>query len=163
MKDYYVDYLYNMPTIILSTIINASPELVFDLSRSVDLHQVSTAHTNEKVVAGRLTGLIELGESVTWRAKHFGFYQKLTSMITEFDQPNFFTDEMVSGAFESFKHIHKFEAFDNGTLMTDIFLYVSPLGIFGKVADYLFLKRYMKNLLGHRNIIIKQHAEAICS
>lgn len=148
-----------MPTIYLSTFILAPPNVIFDLSRNIDLHQISTKQTQEKVIAGRMSGLIELGESVTWRAKHFGFFQELTSKITAFEKPNSFTDEMVSGAFKSFKHIHKFEPTDNGTTMIDVFSYVSPLGILGKLADYLFLKRYMENLLMNRNLIIKQYAE----
>jgi len=148
-----------MPTIHLITFILAKPEVVFDLSRNIDLHQVSTKHTNEIVIAGRMSGLIELGESVTWRAKHFGFVQDLTSKITAFEQPNSFTDEMVKGAFKSFKHVHKFQPIDDGTNMIDIFSYISPVGILGKLADYLFLKKYMEELLINRNAIIKDYAE----
>lgn len=148
-----------MPKIYLSTFILATPEIVFDLSRNIDLHQISTKQTYEEVIAGRMSGLIELGESVTWRAKHFGVFQELTSKITAFEKPNSFTDEMVSGAFKSFKHVHKFEPTNNGTIMIDIFSYVSPLGTLGKLADYLFLKKYMKNLLMNRNLIIKEYAE----
>lgn len=148
-----------MPTIYLSTFILATPNTIFDLSRNIDLHQISTKQTHEKVIAGRMSGLIELGESVTWRARHFGFFQELTSKITAFEKPDSFTDEMVSGAFKSFKHVHKFELTDNGTTMIDVFSYVSPLGILGKLADYFFLKRYMKNLLMNRNLIIKEYAK----
>jgi ligand-binding SRPBCC domain-containing protein len=148
-----------MPTIYLTTFILAKPLMVFDLSRNIDLHQISTKHTYETVIAGRMCGLIELGESVTWRAKHFGFFLELTSQITAFDKPNSFTDEMVKGAFNSFKHIHEFQPTKNGTNMIDIFYYTSPLGILGKVADYLYLKRYMRVLLIKRNAMIKEYAE----
>jgi ligand-binding SRPBCC domain-containing protein len=148
-----------MPTIRLSTFIHAPSSVVFDLSRSIDLHQVSTKATHETVIAGRMSGLIELGESVTWRAKHFGIYQQLTSKITTFKKPDSFIDEMVAGAFKSFKHEHIFEQKEEGTNMIDIFHYVSPLGILGKIADLLFLKRYMKDLLVNRNLTIKKYAE----
>lgn len=151
--------IHPMPTIYLNTFILASREEVFDLSRNIDLHQISTQQTQEKVVAGKMSGLIGPGESVTWRAKHFGFFQELTSEITAFEKPRSFTDEMVKGAFKSFKHLHKFEEKDNGTLMTDIFIYVSPLGLLGKIADCLFLQKYMENLLTARNMIIKEYAE----
>lgn len=149
-----------MPRIELHTEIKANIDIVFDLSRSIDLHKISTQHTNETAVAGRTSGLIEMHESVTWRAKHFGIYQKLTSKITEFDRPNFFADEMVSGAFSGFKHQHHFVAIIDGTLMTDIFEYKSPLGIFGKLADSIFLKKYLTNLLVERNRIIKEFSES---
>ena len=149
-----------MPRIELRTEIKADKEIVFDLSRSIDLHKISTEHTNETAIAGKISGLIALNESVTWRAKHFGIYQRLTSKITEFDRPNYFADEMVSGAFSKFKHEHHFKDLNGGTLMTDFFDYKSPLGILGKLADRLFLKKYMTDLLTERNRIVKEFSES---
>lgn len=148
-----------MPVIRLQTVVNAPIDVVFDLSRSIDLHTISTAHTNEQAVAGKTTGLIGMGESVTWKARHFGVTQLLSSKITAFSRPNSFTDEMVSGAFKRFKHDHKFSEENGIVLMTDIFDYTSPYGIFGRIADYLFLKRYMTELLTERNRIVKAFAE----
>ena len=148
-----------MPIIHLETLINAEKEAVFDLARSIDLHQISTAHTNERAVAGKTSGLIELNESVTWEAKHFGIVQRLSSKITEMKSPDYFVDEMVFGAFKSFRHEHIFEANRAGTLMTDVFNYVSPLGVLGKLANVLFLNRYVTDLLVQRNKILKEHAE----
>jgi len=150
-----------MPKIELQTEIKADINIVFDLSRSIDLHKISTEKTNEDAIAGKTNGLIGMGESVTWLAKHFGIYQKLTSQITEFDKPNYFADEMVNGAFAEFKHEHHFRELDNGTaLMTDFFDYKSPFGILGKLADKLFLKKYMTELLSERNSIVKEFAES---
>ena len=148
-----------MATIILDTIINASIENVFDLSRSIDLHMESTKQTGEQAIAGRTSGLIALGETVTWRAKHFGIWQNLTSKITDYNYPTFFADEMVSGAFKSFRHEHHFSVIENGTLMQDIFVFESPLGVLGKFANWLFLKKYMTDLLVERNRVIKHSAE----
>lgn len=84
-----------MPTIYLETKIKSSIEICFDLSRSMDLHQISTAKTNEKAIAGKTSGLINPGEYVTWRAKHFGITQNLTSKITAFNKPFHFKDEQA--------------------------------------------------------------------
>ena len=43
--------------------------------------------------------------------------------------------------------------------MRDMFDYVSSLGFFGRIADRLFLKRYIKQLLVTRNAVIKAAAE----
>ena len=149
-----------MPIIEITTEIKAGISVVFDLSRSIDLHKVSTSHTNETAIYGKTEGLIELGEFVTWKAKHFGVYQKLSTRITEYERPSFFVDEMVSGAFKSFRHEHHFQETNKGTLMTDYFHYVSPFGWIGRLADALFLKKYMKKLLLKRNEIIKGFAES---
>src|SRR6185503_1438644 len=150
-----------MPSIIIETLINAPIERCFDLSLSIDLHTDSMKHTGERAIAGRTSGLIELGETVTWEARHFGIRQTLTSKITEFDCPNYFVDEQVTGAFKSFRHEHKFRRQDSKTLITDIFSFESPLGFLGQVANALFLKSYMKKLLLKRNQIIKQAAETL--
>jgi ligand-binding SRPBCC domain-containing protein len=147
-----------MPLITITTTVNAPINIVFDLARSIDLHKISTEHTNEEAVAGRTSGLIGPGESVTWRARHFGVTQCLTSKITAFDAPRFFTDEMVSGAFKNFKHDHLFVTQDGVTIMTDVFDYRSPYGIIGKLMDYLFLKKYMQALLAKR----KPDSKRIC-
>jgi len=148
-----------MPSIRLETLINADIETCFDLSRSVDLHIQSTKHTGETAIAGRISGLIELGETVTWRARHFGIWQTLTSKITEMQRPVLFVDEMQNGAFKSFRHEHHFIRQDDTTLMIDVFTFESPLGWLGTLANHLFLTRYMTNLLHKRNEVIKLHAE----
>ena len=149
-----------MPRIYLETFIAAPRETVFNLSRNIDLHIISTQHTKEEAIAGVTSGLIGPGEEVTWRAKHFGIYQKLTSKITAFEFPDFFVDEMVRGAFKKFRHLHHFIAKDEGTLMIDTFDYTSPWSILGRCTDVLFLKKYMTQLLRKRNSVIKEYAES---
>lgn len=98
-----------MPTIELATSINATIEICFDLSRSIDLHQISTASTKEKAIAGKNSGLIGPGEFVTWEAVHFGIKQHLSSKITAFERPFHFRDEQLHGPFKFLKHDHYFK------------------------------------------------------
>ncbi len=130
------------------------------MARDVDLHQRSTAASAEKVVAGVTSGRMELGDEVTWEATHFGVRQRLSSRITAFDRPNRFVDEMVRGAFARFRHTHDFMRQNAGTLMVDVFDYTSPLGVVGRLADFLFLRRYMTRLLQRRNAYLKSAAES---
>lgn len=149
-----------MPIINLETKINAPVERVFDLSRCIDLHAESMGRHEEKAVGGITSGLINLGERVTWEAVHLGVKQNLTSEITVFDRPRHFRDSMLSGAFKRVDHDHYFDPAGSGTLMRDVFDYTSPLGFLGSIADALFLKRYMMRLLAERNAVIKQIAES---
>jgi ligand-binding SRPBCC domain-containing protein len=130
------------PKIVLHTTIHAPIELVFDLSRSIDLRQKSMQHTSEKAVAGRTSGLVKEGETVTWEASHFGITKNLNSHVTDVQPHHFFTDEMESGAFKRFRPEHHFSSHDDVTsIMKDIFDYDVPLGFLGKLADSLFLKK----------------------
>ncbi|WP_298556165.1 SRPBCC family protein [uncultured Algibacter sp.] len=151
-----------MPLIEIHTRIDCDVKTCFDLARNIDIHKESLKHTGEIAIAGKTTGLIELGEWVSWEAKHLGFVQHLTSKITEFESPNYFVDEMVLGAFKSFRHEHIFYKVDDKTLMIDKFHFESPFGLLGQTANILFLKRYMKKLLKTRNKLLKKEAEKIC-
>ncbi|MEZ4309047.1 MAG: hypothetical protein R3F14_13500 [Polyangiaceae bacterium] len=44
--------------------------------------------------------------------------------------------------------------------MRDVFDYDSPLGPLGRLANMLFLERYMRRLLVERNRIVKEVAES---
>jgi ligand-binding SRPBCC domain-containing protein len=149
-----------MSVIHLTTLIKAPVEIVFDLSRSVDLHMISTQQTNETVAAGRSSGLCTVGDTITWRAKHLGFYQRLTVEIVRCDFPSYFEDRMTKGAFKSFTHRHYFEAGQTETLMKDIFEFEIPMGIIGKLFNRIFLKGYLTKLLLKRNEAIKAYAES---
>jgi ligand-binding SRPBCC domain-containing protein len=149
-----------MPVINLQTHIKANRKLVFDLARSIDLQSKYVTTSDEKAVAGRTSGLISLGETVTYKGKHLGISQQLTSKVTEFDRPHLFVDEMQKGAFKSLRHEHHFIATEEGTIMRDVFNFQSPLGILGNLANTLFLESYMTRFLENRNKVIKDFAES---
>ncbi|MBL4625802.1 MAG: SRPBCC family protein [Flavobacteriales bacterium] len=148
-----------MPIIHLTTTINAPIKKCFDLARSIDFHTSSLATTDEKAIAGKTAGLIHLGEWVTWRAKHFGIYQTLTSTVIAMDAPWYFADEMTEGIFTKMLHCHFFEKHGDITIMEDYFEYQSPLGWIGLVVDKIILKNYMTALLEKRNLHLKSTAE----
>ena len=149
-----------MPCILLVTDIDAPPERCFDLSLSVDFHIAAAGKTHEEAIAGITTGLMGLGDTVTWKAKHFGLFRTLTVEITKFERPFFFEDAMTEGAFKSMRHCHRFEKRDHGTLMTDEFHFNSPFGTLGSLADRVFLKAYMRRFLLTRNSLLKTTAES---
>lgn len=149
-----------MPLLELKTDISAPIEICFDLARSIDFHRLSTGNTRERAVAGVTTGLIKLGETVTWEATHFGIRQRLTSIITAYDRPYHFRDEMTRGAFSYIRHDHIFEKGNGVTTMTDRFDFGSPLGLLGKLANRLVLTDYLRNFISRRNALIKQYAES---
>jgi ligand-binding SRPBCC domain-containing protein len=133
---------------------------VFDLARSIDVHQESMAHTNERAVAGVTSGLMSLGDEVTWEARHFGVKQRLTARITTFERPIRFQDIMIKGVFKQMIHDHEFNAQSSGTLMIDRFDFESPFGIIGWLIDRIVLRNYMCRLLSRRNEALKTLAES---
>jgi ligand-binding SRPBCC domain-containing protein len=115
-----------MPTIEVITRIEAPLARCFYLALSVDLHAVSARQTHEQIVGGVRSGLLRLGDEVTFRAQHFGIWQTLTSKITAYQAPDYFCDEMQRGAFKAMRHAHYFEPAGAGTIMRDVFeIYVA--------------------------------------
>jgi hypothetical protein len=152
-----------MITLDETTIIDAPIERCFDLSRSVEVHLVANIHSGEQAVAigGILSGLPELSQQVTWRAKHFGVWQNLTSKYTAMQPPTYFQATMIDGIFRSMQADHYFRRLPSGaTEMKDLFRVAAPLPLLGPVAEFLFLRRYMLALLRERNAVIKQIAES---
>lgn len=145
------------------TTIRAPIERCFDLARSVEVHLAGNVHFGEQAVAaaGVTSGLIGMGQRVTWRAKHFGFWHNLTSEITAMERPVYFQDAMIHGPFRSMKHDHYFRSLDSGdTEMKDLFCFAAPVPVLGVLAEVFVLRRYMRALLGERNVVLKRIAES---
>lgn len=145
------------------TLIHAPVERCFDLARSVEVHLAGNVHFGEAAVAaaGVTSGLLNLGQRVTWRAKHFGVWHELTSEITAMDRSTYFQDTMTRGVFRFMNHDHHFRRrLPNRTEMIDLFRFAAPLGALGTLAEILFLRRYMRKLLRERNEVLRKIAES---
>lgn len=144
------------------TVIRAPIERCFDLARSVEVHLAGNVHCGEAAIAagGVRAGLVGIGQRVTWRAKHFGVWQCLTSEITAMDRPTYFQDSMIRGAFRFMQHDHFFRTLSpDETEMRDVFRFAAPLAILGRLAEIAVLRRYMQALLRERNRVVKEIAE----
>jgi ligand-binding SRPBCC domain-containing protein len=145
----------------LETVIAAPAGECFGLALSVDAHTASMRRSGESAIDGVTSGIMKLGDTVTWRARHFGIVFRMTSAITEYQYPSCFVDEQLHGPFRRWWHEHTFTATANGkTVMTDVVQFQSPLGRLGCLADRLVLDRYMPHLLRQRNAWLKTTLEA---
>lgn len=149
-----------MTTILINTTIKAPVKTVFDLSRNIDIQQKFASKTKDIAVDGVVSGLINEGETVTWRGKHFGLLFMHKSLITNMKFYICFTDEMVDGHFSFFKHEHLFREENGKTVMTDKLQYKTPFWIFGKIFDMVLLKSHLTRFLLYRNAAIKRLAES---
>jgi uncharacterized protein (UPF0548 family)/ligand-binding SRPBCC domain-containing protein len=127
-------------------------EQLFDVSLSIDQHVASMAHTGERAIGGVTTGTIGLGETVTWRAKHFGIWFTMTSRIKSLDRPHRFVDEQVRGPFRSFRHVHTFRSDREATVMLDTLTIGSP--VLGRLAEQMVLVPYLRRLIRRRNHLL---------
>lgn len=134
------------------TVFKRPIEIVFDAERNISLHSATQGHRGERAVDGVLSGLIEEGQEVEWEARHFGIKQRLRVRITRMEAPAFFRDELVHGAFKAYSHEHRFRSIGKDhTEKRDVMVLQAPLGPLGRLAEILFLKRYMTEFLRRKN------------
>lgn len=145
-----------MPIVVVETLVLAPIEQCFDAARDIPLHTKTVwPHTREEAIGGIVSGKINLGETVTFRATHFGIRQNLTSKIVEFARPYRFVDEMQKGAFQRLRHTHEFISQGEATLMRDTLTFNSPFGMIGFIFDRLVLQHYMRKFIYDRNERLK--------
>lgn len=107
------------------------------------------ARPRERAIGGVTAGSIGLGETVTWRAWHFGVPWTMTSAITELEEGVRFVDEQMRGPFRRFRHVHVFEPHGAGSRMIDQIELASP--VLGAIAERLVLVPYLRRLIRRRN------------
>jgi len=138
-----------MGHIVRATRIAAPRERVFDLARHVEAH---VATMPEERASGA-TGLLELGDRVTFKQRQFGVPFELTAEVTAMDRPRRFADEQVSGVFGSLVHEHTFEEAGDETVMRDDVRFEMPLGPLGRLGEPVASRRLQA--------LVDYHAEAL--
>lgn len=149
-----------MPTVHITTLIHAPAERVFRLCRSATLYKMTMQDTDERIVTGRITGLLDLNETITWRGKHLGKYRVYTFKVTGMEAPTYYKYEMTKGDLKNMVHEQHFNGLDNGCIMIDMFSYDPPTGFVGKIYDRMYMKKYLQQLLLKRNKALKLYAES---
>lgn len=82
-----------------------------------------------------------LNQEIQWRSR-----------ITEFREPNSFTDEAISSPFKRWVHRHTFETNGEKTVMRDDIEFIAPLGFIGEV----FAKKFVIEVMEYRNKAIRK-------
>ena len=70
--------------------------------------------------------------------------------ITHVSDKKYFVDEQRYGPYAMWHHQHFIEPHKDGILMTDIVTYKMPLGILGRIAHWLFVKRQLNSIFNYR-------------
>ena len=92
-----------MPIITIENFINAPAKTCFDKARDINLHCSAVSRTKERAISGITAEFINLGESVTFEAVHFGVPQRFTARVTEFVRSHYFGDEMTKRHFQIYE------------------------------------------------------------
>lgn len=142
-----------------SVIINAPIDRVFHFHDDTrNLLKITPPDIKVRINAMGEPGL---GYRVRLTVVMFGFIpMKWTVRITEYDAPHRMTDEQEQGPFAAWKQMRLLREVDGGTELTDIVEYKAPLGILGRIANALVIRRQIISMFTYRQAATKRLLES---
>lgn len=94
------------------------------------------------------------GLLIDYRIRPLGIPQRWRSAITTWEPPSRFVDEQVRGPYRSWHHLHEFHAVEDGTEIRDTVHYALPLGLLGRIARTLLVRRQLDAIFAYRARIV---------
>ncbi|MHC5934516.1 SRPBCC family protein [Nostoc sp.] len=142
-----------------SSVINAPPEVVWKFHERSDILQLLNPPWQPVQVVRREGGLnvgaitefrLFLGPlPLTWLARH-----------TESEKYRLFTDEQISGPFESWVHRHEFEPENGKTKLTDTISFSIPGGGTVEFVSGWLVQVQLEAMFRYRHYVTKRECES---
>ncbi len=86
-----------------------------------------------------------------------GLPMRWRTLVTNYQPPHRFVDELLLGPYSFWHHTHTFRATaDGGTELGDVVRYAMPLGPLGDLAHALAVRRQLAGIFTHRRAVIAQ-------
>jgi len=96
------------------------------------------------------------GTELRYRLQLHGLPVYWKTEIRTWNPPFRFTDVQRKGPYRLWHHTHRFESWNGGTRMTDVVRYRLPFGIFGQLANRIFVHRDVEKVFDYRHQKIQQ-------
>jgi len=116
-----------------------------------NLKTITPDYMGFEILTEDLPNKIYAGMIISYIVKPiFSIKTNWVTEITHIKQLNYFVDEQRVGPYSIWHHQHKLEAIEGGILMTDIVSYKPPFGLFGKLANFLFIRNKINKIFEYR-------------
>jgi ligand-binding SRPBCC domain-containing protein len=141
----------------LKQFIPASLENVWDfLSRPENLKNITPGYMGFNITSENIPEKIYPGMIICYKIKPLaGIKITWVTEITHVQEKKYFVDEQRIGPYTIWHHQHIIEPVENGVLMRDIVSYKPPFGIFGRIANAMFIRRQLKEIFEFRTKAIE--------
>lgn len=97
------------------------------------------------------------GQIIRYTVTVFPFISmKWVTEITHVSEPIYFVDEQRFGPYALWHHQHHFKEIPDGVEMTDEINYAIPLGLLGRLANWLFVERQVNAIFDFRFNVLQQ-------
>jgi ligand-binding SRPBCC domain-containing protein len=93
---------------------------------------------------------IAAGTKLRYRLGWHGVPVSWTTEIRRWDPPFRFVDVQLTGPYRLWHHIHRFEARNGGTRMTDVVRYRLPFGAIGRAVHALKVRHDIEQIFDYR-------------
>jgi ligand-binding SRPBCC domain-containing protein len=91
-----------------------------------------------------------VGTRIEYRLRWHGLPLRWVSEIVEWSPGRSFVDEQVRGPYRLWHHAHRFETVGAGTMIEDVVRYALPLGVVGRAAHALMVRRDVERIFNYR-------------
>jgi ligand-binding SRPBCC domain-containing protein len=130
------------------------PEVFDFFSRAENLEALTPPWLNFKILDVKPQP-VQQGTLINYSLRIHGIPVRWTSEIIEWEPPHRFVDLQLSGPYKLWRHEHRFETCQGGTLITDTINLALPLGFLGRLAYKIKLESDVKEIFAFREKTIR--------
>jgi len=143
-----------------STVINASPERVFEFHLLPDaFERLVPPWENAKIL--QKADVTKVGSRAIIEQKIFGLVPaKWVAEHTAYDPPKMFEDVQVSGPFKSWRHRHIVESHPEGAVLIDEIEFEPPMGFLGTMVAPVLILPKIEKMFAFRHEVTKKWCES---
>jgi ligand-binding SRPBCC domain-containing protein len=123
-----------------------------------NLSKITPAHMDFKILYLSGGEKTYAGQIIRYRVNILpGISVNWVTEITHVQEPYYFVDEQRFGPYALWHHQHRFREVPGGVEMTDEVNYAIPLGLLGRLAHLLFVKREVNRIFDHRFSVLAKY------
>ncbi len=129
--------------------IPASTDRVFEFfSAAANLEQITPKWLRFQVLV--MPARMMEGARIRYRLRWHGIPLRWLTEIVEWNPPHGFADLQLEGPYAFWLHTHRFEPTRSGTNIVDVVRYALPLGVLGRAAHHLGVRRELEEVFDFR-------------
>lgn len=122
-----------------------------------NLSRITPPEMDFKILSRDVSDNIYDGMEIDYRVKPIaGIPVKWKTEIKNVRKLHSFTDIQIRGPYKVWEHTHTFAAVKGGVMMNDEIAYLLPLGILGKIAHFLFVKKKIEKIFNYRKTVLQK-------
>jgi len=138
-----------------SQLIKCDRTEVFNFFKSpVNLEKITPSNVGFNILTPNPINM-HTGAVLDYTINLLGLKVRWTTLITDYNEPDGFTDVSIKGPYSFWHHQHEFLETKEGTIMNDEVTYSLPFGFLGQIVHQLWVKRKLNEIFDYRAKYIK--------